>query len=905
MPVKSSLEPSATDRPSTRSRPRRLTPSSVPPIFPSSPECQKLILSPVLYGQILSYLPVKKFASCALVCRAFRQIVYDDANWIILLRQIRIWDSNIASEYKINEERRKNAKEIIIHDLQGRKITPLNVLSTVHSFPGYARLEFSRVYKLLGPLYQDLTDPPSAVRNDPNVFKLYRSPEEQAQILNTLNLFSFATLDSESSERRQRLLGIIGIFENAALKELETGLEDDDFEGKARRYSNVLILLNGGNTAIQTYVQHAPIFSSISLPSAGACFRGDDKTGTVKVDLTPVKKFLELLSKAVSNEETVIQKVFAENIKIAKHALTAVIDRVVEDLLGEYTTSLVEIAHGCGNADVYLQTVAGTYEALLRFTYDLLVDDHAEDEKEERKRLRVFHSEVHEVVDRAYEQHVDIYLQEEIDKFKQKCEYEVNTFEKRAAKQELETETKLRNKYKDSTSSKDSTGDERFDFLTSFKKVILLPVVAIGNPGLHITSSSSKASSSVRDDISEKQSITTIGNYNQKDVLPASELAASAAILNSRLDSIRTLFSLEVALNLIQAARESIERTALFSLFEGQTGDEAKEQCQLIFVSLLESLGFRHIEHGFDKALQHLTEYRPPTAPATSVDNAENEKTERPKEVEPLVTFLELVNVGDLIQQMVDVFYEKELVGRRFVDRTDFLSPAFKEKRKFEQMLDEHVALGLNRGIDVLIEQVNYILATQQKRNEFNINNYTVHSGVNKADTYVTSSQVIDSRLGPTDAAIKVVDTVSSHTRLLNGNTDKTTLDVFLQEVGLRLYNSLSKHIKKQTIAVDGGAVLLISDLNYYYRFVETDLRQKVLLPYFAALREIAQLYLIDSKSSREIGIVMTDVVQKFAGIVNAEDLLEFVQCRADWLLVKRNVEKSVYGMGITDCCVM
>ena len=61
--------------------------------------------------------------------------------------------------------------------------------------------------------------------------------------------------------------------------------------------------------------------------------------------------------------------------------------------------------------------------------------------------------------------------------------------------------------------------------------------------------------------------------------------------------------------------------------------------------------------------------------------------------VEPLVTFLELVNVGDLILQMVDVFYEQELIATRLTDRNDFLDPAVKEKKKFEQMLDERVAI--------------------------------------------------------------------------------------------------------------------------------------------------------------------------------------------------------------------
>jgi recyclin-1 len=69
---------------------------------------------------------------------------------------------------------------------------------------------------------------------------------------------------------------------------------------------------------------------------------------------------------------------------------------------------------------------------------------------------------------------------------------------------------------------------------------------------------------------------------------------------------------------------------------------------------------------------------------------------------------------------MVDVFYEQELVGSKLIDRNDFLDPAAKGKKKFEQMLDERVASGLNKGIDVLMEEVDYILATTQLTTDFN-----------------------------------------------------------------------------------------------------------------------------------------------------------------------------------------
>ncbi|CAG8750804.1 8757_t:CDS:2, partial [Cetraspora pellucida] len=63
----------------------------------------------------------------------------------------------------------------------------------------------------------------------------------------------------------------------------------------------------------------------------------------------------------------------------------------------------------------------------------------------------------------------------------------------------------------------------------------------------------------------------------------------------------------------------------------------------------------------------------------------------------PLVEFFELIHIADLIQQMVQVYYEEEM--SRFIDKTDFFNACIKEKKTFEKILDESVAAGLNKGI--------------------------------------------------------------------------------------------------------------------------------------------------------------------------------------------------------------
>lgn len=64
----------------------------------------------------------------------------------------------------------------------------------------------------------------------------------------------------------------------------------------------------------------------------------------------------------------------------------------------------------------------------------------------------------------------------------------------------------------------------------------------------------------------------------------------------------------------------------------------------------MNALGEKHIQPGFEQALEHLSQHKP------------YEESGEQNTVGPLLTFLELVHIGDLIQQMVDVFFNQEVV---------------------------------------------------------------------------------------------------------------------------------------------------------------------------------------------------------------------------------------------------
>ncbi|KAF2435076.1 secretion pathway protein Sls2/Rcy1 [Tothia fuscella] len=876
----------------------------------------KPILPAELIASILDYLPIPALLRFARVSKRFQEMVYDDSRWVQRLKSMGCWNdaearqrfedsmkrklegqkalngstSNGTSggptanrgstlfDASMEEEKQRRSLEKMgtrkrggTNDAgfdsptlmsNGSAVSQstaahkdptfaLKVISVARSIRGFARQEYGKIYGALSPYYYDLAR--SKSHTDPILFRTCRDPEQQAAMLSQLKIFAKSDFAQGWRSREEKLDSMIGIFENAVLREFEQGLEAKDIDGRMRKYAHVLVTLNGGSAGMDTFIQNHPLMTEKErLGNPLECLEG----GTL--NLQPSHDFFSQLAGSLNVQAGIIDRVFPPSVDVLK----PFIDRVAEDVITEYITALFDEAHD-GNIEDYLKAVSGVFEQCLRFAISLVPS---------RASSPQFTEQVTTLVVHCFEPHVDLYLQEELSFFKTKSETEVGNWEKRLSEEQATSESFFL--------SNVSRQAAKQDFLSSFRKVVMLPVTAISAPFASAkpapgTRSSAMGSALEPNSRSSTPNPMERSNSPKQQEAPTSELAAKAAIMSSRLEGIKSLFSIEIALNLIHAAKASLERAALFVRLGGQSGEEAREQCETIFIILLQILGTRHIKSGFDKAVMHLSAYNP--REITEHGNGQ-------QGVEPLVTFLELVNVGDLIQQMVDVFYVQELVQPKLSDRDDFLSPAIKEKKKFEQILDERVAAGLNKGIDVLMNEVEYICATLQKPTDFNP---VLAAGEGLSD------------IGPTETAKRVVHLVESHTSMLVGSTEKNMLDVFNQEVGVRLFTALCKNLKRQRVSVD-GAIVLISDTNHYSQFIRS-LRNKSLTQYFDALREMTQIYLIDPSHAREIGKIIADP-DRYHGIFRAEEVYEFAERRADWFGVKKEVERAMYGMG---CMVM
>ncbi|KAI1621465.1 exocyst complex component Sec10-domain-containing protein [Exophiala viscosa] len=894
-----------------------------------------LISKPTLPAEILTavvdYLDVPDLLRFARTSRRMHDMVYDDARWVYRLRKMDCWNEADArkrkepgktpitpggrpSRIEPNLVNGKGRPEVLfdvdsspvvqrrhsslLSPLRPRQaaadgfdvaelatpralISPglpvdpaeaLSVFQRVKSVRGQARQEYGRIYRLLAPYYIDLYSASQPMGS--RIFKDFSVPEQQAQLLANVRTFSASDFSPESGSRARRIMETVERFDTAALLEFRQGYEYKDIRGQMRQYARVMHILNGGKSGVDLFLHDNKLINQkAALGSVSDCI--DYSLGHGELSLEKVNAYFGRLGDALSQENSIVEAVFPN----AREVSLLLLEEVAKEILAPFLSHLFEDAQ-TRSTSTYLRIISGTFAATSQFIEDSALEG-AEESTVARRNA---------ILAQIYGQHLEKYLTEELAFFRQKADAEVERWDRALSEQAASTESYL-------MSNVNRQADKK-DFMSTFKQVLMMPVNIL--PSFSGASSVKPAAKTHIDGVATVSSRPSTPNPSAIRAVtpsftpeaPTNELAAKAAIMNTKLENIRSLFSIEIALNLVHAAKSSLERAAQFTRLAGEPGESARKQCSAIFVLLLHSVGVRHVKAGFDKAINHLSNYNPR-------DTNSNSDTDT-VQVAPLVTFLELVNVGDLIQQMLDVFYESELVRLGISKRDDFLDVNIKEKRKFEAMLDERVAAGLGKGIDALMDEAEYICATTQLPTDFYPE--LAHADATNGTKPGANAMVMDFSGQPTTTASRVIALVSHHTGMLTGATEKTLLDVFTAEVGLRLFSVLTKHIKRQRISTL-GALALLSDLTAYANFV-AQFKNNDLISYYTALREVAQIYLIGGESERDVAEMATIIsdAERYKGVFTVEEVVEFAERRSDWLLVKGRVEGKVKGDG---CVVM
>ncbi|GAA5865734.1 hypothetical protein JCM1840_003237 [Sporobolomyces johnsonii] len=730
------------------------------------------------------------------------------------------------------------------------------------------------------------------------------TPMMRARLLASLSRFGHP-LVAPTRSLPQRLTVLRNVqsatdfFESALLAEFEKA--DTGRDEKAMRDKAVVLWeLNESSSLSQIFVQKREIFydqghnplknlTKIDTPSGG---QADG------IDFSAMDAYMRSILAVLSREGSLIARVFPPEADVLLYFL----ERIANDVVSDYITTLLSAAQPLEHP-LFLLATAATFGQVYRLVEVVL--------EIEPKSPLVTKERAEDVVFKMFEPLMDDYLSEEGEWIREVLEGMCAEWdEKTASDLAVSDPTFL---------ASQNPAQVKKNVLAGFTKVLLLPVTIIPKTATYglnaITYGATGALNTFASLGTQLGGAVTFNSRTTPTPSPSAPEAPSfsaapieadeaawggatdgtaarlsidangtvgivepstptaptpsprSAAVGSRFDRMQLLLSLDTALQLIQADRDSLKRIQTFSRYPGLYGRKVRDAIEEVFIILLQVLGEKHVCPAFAKATAQMGAYRP-------------EEHEGEVAVAPLVQFFELVHIGDTIQQMVDVYFDKEMAG--YIDKKDFLNTVVREKKKFESSLDDAVAQGLNAAVNILMDHVEHVVTSQQGARDF------------------APDESADLDLRPTKACRDVIETLRKHCDMLKGSTDKQILEVFTQEVGIRLHGILLKHLKRLIVSTMGG-LQLIADLNAYHAFVTT-LRLPQVTAYFTSLKMVGEIYLVDSP--KDLGALVRDT-SRYEGTLSPDDLYELVQRRADWKKIDKQVEKQLFGLKLADDCVV
>ncbi|CAO3606822.1 unnamed protein product [Cunninghamella echinulata] len=781
---------------STISSPTTPTSPSLP--NPLQPTKISKTLPPKVILRIVHYLPLPSLINVALVSRRFKVLVYDDEIWankldIMLKHDTGALHKLFAEMNKNNDNNNKKIGSLIDKEEDGFfyiNNKPLNTLIPGLSTDPYstrarakstgeARETFKQVYSQLIPYYIDLRHRHS--KESKILTDFGTKPIECGKILNMLGGIGQVHVVDDWKEINDGVNALCQYFESASLHEFEVAYDSQNMDDM-KVYAHALVALNGGSICIQTFVQKHQIFYDNP-------FHPEDNLTVSKSDLDPFNKFISAIKNELQQQAHVVSNVFPSNVDV----FYIFADRVFEDVIAEYLTQLMGLAQEKGTK-IYLHTTSLALTLILTLV-EVLVDTELPCHLDKERGTNLLF--------KLLLPFLDDYLYEEQAYVNKACEEAIENWNNRKNLNQDDDSKRLTNQSRETF---------KRNYLSAFKKVIALPVDLVSSAATTIASPFQRSSSATNINKENEISVVNVEN-NTSQITPSStprssitgtrnnkktSSIASFDSLNSptpsptkksaasnnnnnhivsrssssdgvnpadlletaqtQLDMMQDLLSLEVALHLVHVNKDSERRVQRFIDigFPGRMKQNIQTTFEQIFIRLLKALGPEHIRPAFDKAYEKLLQYKPKIELLSNNDD-----------VPPLTDFFELVHVADVIQQMVQLYYDEEMT--KFIDRHDFMNEVNKEKKVFERMLDDCVAQGMDHGIQVLLNQVEMILTGEQLASDYN-----------------PQDSMID--LQPTKACLDTIQCLKRNTSMLNGAAEKSTMDLFFSEVGRRFF---------------------------------------------------------------------------------------------------------------------
>ncbi|TXT05991.1 hypothetical protein VHUM_03752 [Vanrija humicola] len=365
-----------------------------------------------------------------------------------------------------------------------------------------------------------------------------------------------------------------------------------------------------------------------------------DPTGTALVkqlDFTPMDAFMNHVLESFRIDAETAVRVFPAGARVV-HSFA---ERLADEVIGEYIQTLLGQTRVM-SPDLFLRATAASFIQAWK-----LVDVSAEVLGD--KQTETPPSMIETVVYNMFESHMDEYLDEETEWVKTALDGICNAWDA-----ELGTTTRMKKTSHGSAQPQFLTASNpdqvKRNVLAGFRDVLLLPVtivpravtfgataIAAGgaqavsglsmlNPQKWAASTTSTTAEKIGtkgkvvngeaifdvsvpgpdDEVEERDEIDELSEKTASALtvpLPASVAPSNGATpepgAKDDFDRLQLLVSLDTALELIHADRESLKRTETFGKYPAKTGTKVREAIEEIFILLLKAVGDRHIAPGF------------------------------------------------------------------------------------------------------------------------------------------------------------------------------------------------------------------------------------------------------------------------------------------------------------------
>ena len=627
-----------------------------------------------------------------------------------------------------------------------------------------------------------------------------------------------------------------------------------------------------GSVIADTHILSRPLLNARLPYNPQDCMPEQLEAG---LHMEPFRGFVEYLFSVLTQENELIIRIFPAEQPVA----AALLERVAHTLLADYLATLLQCARQVSE-ELYLEWFVQSLSHMRRLMSLPGLDS----------------STVEAILSQVWQKHLADYLEAECGWMKQLLKETCNRWLD-SLEMMLQAWENERNAV-----AVPPTAAEKRSFMSTFKDALVTPAVSTR---ITPVSKSLEQIRAKRQDISPRISSETApppsatagymgvgaapdvwddedeydddpSSMAPKPTKPASVQAeASGVSTTSNPGQMSSLLNLATAVELIDVARLSLQRLDILQDCGASLREPVRKVIIDVVVALFVSLNEEHMKPGFDTAREQIGMYSP------AKHDSEQPGGNAADHVGPLLLFFELVHIGDTIQQMGQVFFDR--LGPRLLGKMDFTNAAVREKRRFENDLDEQVASGLSAGVELLVHQMEHIVLTHQ----------------HPRDYYPESEAAVDIST-PTQACAECCATLRVYCDMLAACADKAVLDVFYEEIGFRLYTVLCKHLKRQIISMTGG-FQVICDLNHYFQFIES-LRQPSLTARFAALKRIGSLYIVSEP--KELAKMVQDPMLSH-GMMRPEEMYEFLRARCDFKTIESNIDAEMYGIKVREDCVI